>query len=115
MLASVRDIGIILLALESLVIGALLALLLLQIRRLVRLLEEEIKPALDSANETVSIVRGTTEIVSETLVSPLVRINSYLTGLRTALKTLMGIKSALEGTPEEPVSGDDGTERMEEV
>ena len=106
-LASVRDIGIILLALESLIIGVLLALLLVQIRRLARLLEEEIKPVLDSASETISTVRGTTEIVSETLVSPLIRISSYMSGLRTGLTTLIGIKSALEGTPETSVSEDD--------
>ena len=109
-LANVRDIGIILLALESLVIGVLLALLLLQMRRLARMLEQELKPVLDSANEAATAVRGTTEIVSETLVSPLIRINSYLTGLRTGLETLLGIKSDLKGTPEAPSSEDSGTE-----
>ena len=102
-LASVRDVGIILLAVESLVIGALLAVLMLQLRRLVKLLEEEIKPVLDSASETVNTVRGATDIVSETLVSPLIRMNSYVTGIRTALATLIGIKGDLQGTPEEPV------------
>ena len=43
-LSAARDVAIILLAFESLVIGGLLVFLLFEIRRLVRLLEEEIKP-----------------------------------------------------------------------
>jgi len=105
-LANVRDIGIILLALESLIIGALLALLLLQIRRLARLLEEEIRPLLDSTNKTIGTVQGTTEIVSETVVSPLVRISSYLAGLRMGLAALVSIKGGEENTAEEHASED---------
>jgi len=84
----VRDIAIIVLALESLVIGFLLILLVIQIRGLAKMLEEEVKPILDSASETVSTVRGTTSFVSDTLIAPLVRTASFATALSKVIGVL---------------------------
>ena len=92
MVATVRDSAIIMLALESLIIGVLLSVLLWQLRNLSRMLEEEVKPLLDSANETVGTVRGTSTFLSETVVSPVVRIISTVTGLRRGLRVLSGIR-----------------------
>jgi len=93
-LGAVRDIAIIALALESIVIGILLILLLWQVRGLTRLLQEELKPILDSARETVGTVRGTTSLVSETIVSPAVKIGSFAAGVRRVLQiVLMGRRS----------------------
>ncbi|MBC7262191.1 MAG: hypothetical protein H5T63_09265, partial [Chloroflexi bacterium] len=63
-LAVVRDIAIIILALESIIIGIVLTVLLWQVRSLTRLLEQEIKPMLDSMRETIGTVKGTTSLVS---------------------------------------------------
>ena len=87
-LASVRDLAIILLALESLVIGVVLVVLILEIRNLAKLLREEIKPILDSADETVRTVRGTTSFVSETFVNPMIRVSSFASGIMQALRIL---------------------------
>jgi len=87
-LVNIRDIAIILLALESLVIGVLLALMLAQLRKLVRLLREEIGPLLDTANETAHTVRGTVGLVSETLVQPLIKVRSYTAGARQVVRNL---------------------------
>ena len=87
-LASVRDFAIILLALESLVIGAVLVVVSLEIRNLAKLLREEIKPILDSANETARTVRGTTSFVSETFVNPMIRVSSFASGFLQALRML---------------------------
>jgi hypothetical protein len=87
-LASVRDMAIILLALESLVIGVVLVVLILEIRNLAKLLREEIKPILDSADETVRTVRGTTSFVSETFVNPMIRVSSFASGVMQALRIL---------------------------
>ena len=92
MVATVRDVAIILLAVESLIIGVLLSVLLWQLRNLSRMLEEEVKPLLDSANETVGTVRGTSTFLSETVVSPVVQIISTVTGLRRGLRVLSGIR-----------------------
>jgi len=92
MVATVRDVAIILLAVESLIIGVLLSMLLWQLRNLSRMLEEEVKPLLDSANETVGTVRGTSTFLSETVVSPVVRVISTVTGLRRGLRVLSGMR-----------------------
>ena len=80
--ANVRDIFIIFLALESLVIGAALVVLVIQLASLINLLQNEVKPILKSTNETVNTLRGTTEFLSENLVEPVIKLNSYLAGLK---------------------------------
>lgn len=87
-LSAARDVAIILLAFESLVIGGLLVFLLFEIRKLVKLLEEEIKPLLGSVQETANTVRGTTSFVSENVVSPVVRVHSFFAGVTGTAKAL---------------------------
>ncbi len=87
-LTFVRDLAIVLLALESLIIGIVLIILILEVRSLARLLRDEIKPILDSADETVRTVRGTTTFVSDTFVTPMVRISSAASGVAQALRIL---------------------------
>ena len=59
-LGSVRDLSIIILALESLVVGVLLSILIVQVTRLIRMLRDEVMPILYSTQETLGTVRGTT-------------------------------------------------------
>ena len=76
-----RDVFIIAMALESLLIGLSLVILMVQMARLINLLQNEIKPILDSTNETVSHLRGTTVFLSDNLVQPVIKLNEYLAGL----------------------------------
>ncbi|MCX7707487.1 MAG: hypothetical protein N2204_05730 [Anaerolineae bacterium] len=85
-----RDIAIIVLAVESIVIGILLAVLVIQVIRLVRLLREEVLPILNSTQETVSTVRGTATFMSDHLVQPIVKVSSYAAGARQAVNVLLG-------------------------
>jgi hypothetical protein len=80
--AKIRDIFIIFMAFESLVIGAALIILVVQVASLINLLQNEVKPILDATNETVNTLRGTTTFLSENLVEPVIKLNSYLAGLR---------------------------------
>jgi hypothetical protein len=80
--AKIRDIFIIFMAFESLVIGAALIILVIQVASLINLLQNEVKPILDATNETVNTLRGTTTFLSENLVEPVIKLNSYLAGLR---------------------------------
>jgi hypothetical protein len=80
--ANVRDIFIIFMALESLLIGAALVVLIVQLASLINLLQNEVKPILKSTSETVNTLRGTTEFLSENLVEPVIKLNSYLAGLK---------------------------------
>ncbi|MBM4422429.1 MAG: hypothetical protein FJ030_03425 [Chloroflexi bacterium] len=77
----IRDIFIIFMALESLVIGVALIILMIQLARLTNLLQHEIKPILENTNETVNTVRGTAIFVSENLVDPVMKLNGYIAAL----------------------------------
>jgi len=86
--AFVRDLAIILLAIESLIVGIVLIVLVWEVRNLAKLLREEIKPILESADETARTVRGTTVFVSENLVNPVVRVSGFASGVMQALRIL---------------------------
>jgi hypothetical protein len=87
----IRDVFVIFLALESLVIGVALVVLAVQLATLINLLQNEIRPMLESANETLNTLRGTTVFLSENLVEPVMRMNEYLASLRRVLE-LIGLK-----------------------
>ncbi len=78
----IRDIFIIFMALESLIIGIALIILVLQLATLINLLQNEIKPILDSTNETVNTLRGTTTFLSNNLVEPVIKLNQYLAAIK---------------------------------
>jgi nitrate reductase gamma subunit len=77
----IRDVFIIFMALESLLLGLVLIVLIIQIARLTNLLQNEIKPILDSTNETISTLRGTTAFLSENLIEPVIKLNEYAAAL----------------------------------
>ena len=83
--ARIRDVFIIIMAFESLMIGGVMVILIVQLARLTNLLQNEIKPILDSTNETVSTLRGTTQFVSEHLSEPIIQLNEYVAGLQKLL------------------------------
>lgn len=76
--ARIRDIFIIFMALESILVGLALVILIIQIARLTNLLENEVKPILQSTNETVSTLRGTTKFISDNLVEPVIKFNETM-------------------------------------
>jgi hypothetical protein len=88
--ARVRDVFIILMALESFLIGLVLVILIVQLARLINLIQNEVKPILDSTNQTVSTLRGTTEFLSNNLVEPVIKINEFLAAFKQ-LGELLGI------------------------
>ncbi len=78
----IRDIFIIFMALESLLVGFVLVILVVQLARLINLLQNEVKPILESTNETVSTLRGTTIFLSDHLAEPIIQLNGYLAALQ---------------------------------
>jgi hypothetical protein len=106
----VRDIAIILLALESLVIGILLVVTLGRLRELLGVLRDEVTPVLKSLQETVRTVRGTANIVGNAVVNPLIRVNSVSTGIVRGIWSFFSFgrrpgASADEGAKSEEQSG----------
>jgi heme/copper-type cytochrome/quinol oxidase subunit 2 len=87
----IRDIFIIFMALESLLIGAALIILIVQFASLLNLLQNEIRPILDATNETVHHLRGTAEFLGENVVQPVIKLSGYLAGMQRMLE-LLGVK-----------------------
>lgn len=87
----IRDIFIIFMALESLLIGAALVVLIVQLASLINLLQNEVRPILNATSETVNHLRGTAEFLGENVVEPVIKLNGYLAGL-TRMLELLGVK-----------------------
>lgn len=64
------------------VVAALLALLVFQI-------QNHIVPLLEKATETVETVKGTTTFVSESVVTPIIKVAGAAAGARAMVQTLM--------------------------
>jgi hypothetical protein len=88
--AVVRDIAIITLALVTVILGLFVIVLIFQLQSLIALLRDEIKPILESANETASTVRGTTTFVSDAVVTPMIQVASLAAGVGQTFRTLTG-------------------------
>ena len=87
----IRDVFIIVVALESLVIGVALIVLIVQVATLINLLQNEVRPILHATNETVNTLRGTAEFLGESVVEPVIKLNGYLAGISRVIE-LMGIR-----------------------
>jgi hypothetical protein len=90
---TIRDIVIIFMAVESLILGLVLIVLILQIARLSTMLQNEVKPILESTQETLSTLRGTSAFLSKNLVKPVVKVSGSISALRRALEFVMPRRS----------------------
>jgi hypothetical protein len=81
----IRDIFIIFLAVEFLVIGIALVVLIVQLASLINLLNNEVRPILKTTTETVNHLKGTTEFLSANMVEPVIKLNEYMAGLKKLL------------------------------
>ena len=86
----IRDIFIIFMALEFLLIGVALVILIVQLATLINLLQNEVKPILESTNETANTLRGTAFFLSEHLTEPVIKMSEYAVAMRRFVE-LMGI------------------------
>lgn len=86
----ISDVFIIFLALESMILLLVMVILIYQLSVLINLLQNEIRPIMDSTNETVSTMRGTVTFLSENLSEPVIKLNEYLAGI-TQLYALLRI------------------------
>ncbi len=104
--ATVRDIAIIIIAIESIVINVLLVLLVWQVWRMVKLLQTEVKPILRDTQETVGTVRGTASFMSDNLVSPVINANRRAAKWRATARSLTAdLRTATSGLTRRPKSG----------
>jgi amino acid permease len=73
-------------ALASLVLGIALVVLIIQLAVLINLLQNEIRPILDSTNETVNTLKGTTQFISDNITEPVIKLNQYLAMIKKLIK-----------------------------
>ena len=93
--SSVRDVAIITLAVLSIFISVFLIALVYQLMMLTLMMRDEIKPLLESINETMNTVRGTAVFMSEKIVEPTIKAASAFTGVQRAFRSLAGIRSSV--------------------
>jgi len=74
----IRDIVIIFMALVGLVIGVALVILIVQLSTLINLLQNEIRPIIESTSETVNTLKGTAQFVSSNLTEPVIKMNQLM-------------------------------------
>ena len=84
--AAVTDIWISLLALGVLVMNVFLIIMLWQIIRLIDFLLFELKPVLESLQETSSTVRGTATFVSDEVSSPIIDASAKTARVKGSLR-----------------------------
>lgn len=88
-----RDIFVLALVLEFILVMLALAILMLQAAALMITLKTEIKPILDHARETAKATQTTARFVSMNAVDPLMQIKSFLAGLLAFLREIIRIRS----------------------
>lgn len=94
----VRDIVIIFLALEGALIVLALAILILQVARLINLLQTEVKPVLENAQETMKTAQGTIEFMSNNVAEPIIKASGFMAGTSVVVRNLFGIRRATRRT-----------------
>ncbi len=86
--ARIRDVFIVLLALEGMLIGVALVVLLVQIAVLINLLQNEVRPILDSTTKTVNVLQGTVAFLSNHMVEPVIKLNETVAALSSVASAL---------------------------
>lgn len=90
----VRDILIIVMALEFILSGVAFVIFLVQVARLINLVQNEIRPLIGAATDTVNTVRGTAAFVSKTIVEPVNSVNDAVRGLTRLVGDIEAIRRA---------------------
>lgn len=102
-----RDVLIIIVVVEAVLIVTAFAILILQAAGFIIMLKTEIKPILDNARETTRLTKSTAEFVSQNSVDPLIQIKSFISGLLGFLREIIRIRALLRTEPAEEKDGED--------
>ncbi len=95
----IRDLVIIFLGLEGILIILSLAILVLQVAKLVTIVQTEIKPILENTQQTVKTAQATVEFVSANVTGPVVRLSGFLAGASVLIREVFGLRRAIRKTP----------------
>jgi hypothetical protein len=96
-----RDIVIILLGIFWILSGILMVALLVALLFLVflvrRILKQNAAPALDSLKDSLDNIRGTAEFAGESVVSPIIRVYSVISGVRSGIGAVSHLPGRIRG------------------
>lgn len=95
MVETLRDTVIIFILVEGILIIFTIAVLVVQIARLVNVLHTETRPILDNAQSAAKNVKGTAEFVGNNVTEPIIRAGGFFAGLSVFLRELGGIRRAI--------------------
>jgi hypothetical protein len=94
----VRDIAIIVMALETLLVMLLVLIIVVLVVVVIVLIYDRVIPVLEQLNRAVNTAadaihtaRGTTAFVSEKLVSPVIEVSSYVAGVARIVREIAGL------------------------
>ncbi len=93
-----RNIFMVVIGLEGILIIGSIAVLIVQIARLVNMLKRDVKPVLTTAQETVNTAKGTVEFVGDNTVRPIIRTSAFLSGMGVVIRDVGGIRRAIRRT-----------------
>jgi hypothetical protein len=89
-----RDIFIILLGIETMIIAVLILLLLialvyvaLKLYDLTQFVEDEVRPMLNRADDAIRTVHSRTVFIADTAVKPVVDVMSYIAAVKSVIRT----------------------------
>ena len=87
-IACFRDMAIIILMFETFVAILLVAVMVVLVAMLTMTVQQEVVPILNSAQQTVKTVETTTTFVSDTVVTPIIRVHQTVAGVKGFLIAL---------------------------
>ena len=90
----IRDLMIIFLVLEAILIGVALIVMIVQLSALVNLLQNEIEPIVQNTQQATQTVKGTAQFISTRVTKPVIRTYASLAGLGAFVKELRLIRRA---------------------
>ena len=79
-------------ALESLIIGIVLVILIVQLSILINLIQNEIKPIMQATNDTVNTLKGTSKFISDNIAEPVIKLNEFSAGLKKFMDLLFPLR-----------------------
>lgn len=92
----VRDLFIIVMALEGILIVCAIAALVVQVSRLVNLLKSEVRPILENAEAAAKSVKGTAEFVGNNIAEPVINAGGFIAGVSVLIRELAGLRRAIQ-------------------
>jgi hypothetical protein len=95
MVETLRDTVIIFILVEGILIIFTIAVLVVQMARLVNVLQTETRPILDNAESAAKNVKGTAEFVGNNVAEPIIKAGGFFAGLSVFLRELGGIRRAI--------------------